>query len=114
MTPSTWTWTRRNKGSTGEAGLQGLLHPVLARGNHGEGGSGKAAFAACNSLIHKPKVTQVKQYLVAKMIAGVKSRPAELIPLPGLYTLVAAQDFVMKALAAEPESNYLIQEVGAA
>lgn len=56
----------------------------------------------------------MKQYLVAKIIGGVMSRPVELIPLPGLYTLVAAQDFVMKALAAEPESNYVIQEVGAA
>ncbi len=48
------------------------------------------------------------------MIAGVKSRPVELIPVPGLYTLVAAQEFVKKALAAEPESKYVIQEVGAA
>lgn len=61
-----------------------------------------------------PKVTKVKQYLVAKMIAGLKSRPVELIPLPGLYTLGAAQEFVVKALAAEPGSKYVIQEVGAA
>ncbi len=56
----------------------------------------------------------MKQYLVAKMIAGLKSRPVELIPLPGLYSLVAAEDLVSKALEAEPESNYVIQEVGAA
>ncbi len=55
----------------------------------------------------------MKQYLVAKMIAGLKA-PVELIPLPGLYTLGAAQELVMKALVAEPESNYVIQEVGAA
>ncbi len=75
----------------------------------GEGGSSKAAFAA-----FKIEGESVKQYLVAKMIAGLKSRPVELIPLPGLYTLVAAQELVTKALADEPESKYVIQEVGAA
>jgi hypothetical protein len=47
------------------------------------------------------------------MIAG-KMQGVELIPLPGLYTLGAAQDFIAKAMASEPEANYVIQEVGAA
>jgi hypothetical protein len=58
-------------------------------------------------------VTQVKQYLVAKMIAGQR-HGVELIPLPGLYTLGAAEDFVAKAMVSEPQANYVIQEVGAA
>jgi hypothetical protein len=59
-------------------------------------------------------VTKVKQYLVAKMISGLRSQAVELIPLPGLYTLVAAEEFVAKAMASEPQANYVIQEVGAA
>jgi hypothetical protein len=59
------------------------------------------------------KVTQVKQYLVVKMIASL-NYAAELIPLPGLYTLGAAQEFILKAQASEPEAKYVIQEVGAA
>jgi len=55
----------------------------------------------------------VKQYLVAKMIAG-KRHGVELIPLPGLYTLGAAEEFIARALASEPQANYVIQEVGAA
>ena len=56
----------------------------------------------------------MKQYLVAKMISGLRSQAVELIPLPGLYTLVAAEEFVAKAMASEPQANYVIQEVGAA
>ena len=55
----------------------------------------------------------MKQYLVAKMIAG-KKHGVELIPLPGLYSLGAAEDFIAKAMVTEPQSNYVIQEVGAA
>jgi hypothetical protein len=58
-------------------------------------------------------VTQVKQYLVMKMVEGL-DRVAELMAIPGLYTLEAAQQFVLKAVAAEPGATYLIQEVGAA
>ena len=54
----------------------------------------------------------MKQYLVVKMVESL-DRVAELIAMPGLYSLEAAQQFVLKAVAAEPESNYLIQEVGA-
>jgi Fe2+ transport system protein B len=47
------------------------------------------------------------------MIAG-KKRGVELIPLPGLYTLGAAEDFIAKAMISEPQANYVIQEVGTA
>jgi hypothetical protein len=75
----------------------------------------KAARARPPSLhsIEK-KVTQVKQYLVAKMIGGLKNHNIALVPLPGLYSLGAAQDVVTKAKASEPEAEYVIQEVGAA
>jgi hypothetical protein len=56
----------------------------------------------------------VKQYLIAKMVGGLKSHALELVPLPGLYTLGAAQELVMKAHKAEPEAKFVIQEVGAA
>lgn len=55
----------------------------------------------------------MKQYLVARMIAGNK-HGVELIPLPGLYTLGAAEEFITKASASEPQAHYVIQEVGAA
>ncbi len=55
----------------------------------------------------------MKQYLVVKMIRSL-NQAAEVVPLPGLYTLAAAQEFVRKALASEPQSKYVIQEVGAA
>jgi hypothetical protein len=57
--------------------------------------------------------TKVKQYLVAKMVSGLKSN-VELIPMPGLYTLGAAEEFISKAMVAEPQATYVIQEVGAA
>jgi hypothetical protein len=56
----------------------------------------------------------VKQYLIAKMIGGLKSQRIELVPLPGLYSLGAAQQVVTKAKTSEPEAEYVIQEVGAA
>jgi hypothetical protein len=61
----------------------------------------------------RKEVTQVKQYLVMKMVEGL-DKVAGLMALPGLYTLEAAQQLVSKAAEAEPGSNYLIQEVGAA
>lgn len=59
------------------------------------------------------EVTQVKQYLVMKMVEGL-NQVAGLMALPGLYTLEAAQDFIRDALDAEPDSSFFIQEVGAA
>ena len=55
----------------------------------------------------------MKQYLVMKMVEGL-DKVAGLMALPGFYTLEAAQELVSKAAKAEPGSNYLIQEVGAA
>ncbi len=73
----------------------------------GEGGSCAAFFSWIN------EVTQVKQFLVMKMVEGL-NQMAGMIALPGLYTLEAAQQFVSEAIASEPNSHYLIQEVGAA
>lgn len=47
------------------------------------------------------------------MMEGL-NQAAGLIAIPGFYTLEAAQELVMKALATEPQSKYVIQEVGAA
>jgi hypothetical protein len=58
-------------------------------------------------------VTEVKQYLVMKMVEGM-GKIAGLMPLPGLYTFEAAQQFVSHALAKDPAGSYFIQEVGAA
>lgn len=55
----------------------------------------------------------MKQYLVVKRLEGL-DKVAGLMALPGLYTLEAAEQFVTKAAEAEPDSTYLIQEVGAA
>lgn len=48
-----------------------------------------------------------------KMVEGL-NQMAGMIALPGLYTLDAAQEFVKEATAHEPNSMYVIQEVGAA
>jgi hypothetical protein len=55
----------------------------------------------------------VKRYLVVKVAEGW-SQVINWIAMPGLYTLEAAQQFVDNATANEPESKFLIQEVGAA
>lgn len=55
----------------------------------------------------------MKQFLVMKMVEGL-NQMAGMIAMPGLYTLEAAQQFVKDAMAHEPESMYVIQEVGAA
>lgn len=55
----------------------------------------------------------MKQYLVVKRVEGF-DKVAGLMALPGLYTLEAAQQFISRAAEAEPDSTYLIQEVGAA
>jgi hypothetical protein len=58
-------------------------------------------------------VTQVKQFLVMKMVEGL-NHMAGMMALPGLYTLEAAQQLVKEAVTHEPGSTYVIQEVGAA
>lgn len=54
----------------------------------------------------------MKQYLVVKRVEE-GNNVAALMALPGFYTLEAAQQFVAQAAEAEPDSTYLIQEVGA-
>jgi hypothetical protein len=58
------------------------------------------------------EVTQVKRYLVIKMVEGF-DKVAGLMALPGFYTLEAAQQLVTQACANEPDANFVIQEVGA-
>jgi hypothetical protein len=58
-------------------------------------------------------VIEVKQFLVMKMVQGL-NQMAGMMALPGFYTLEAAQQFVSNAMAHEPNSMYVIQEVGAA
>ncbi len=48
-----------------------------------------------------------------RMVEGI-NQMAGMIALPGLYTLEAAQRFVTEAAENEPNSHFLIQEVGAA
>jgi hypothetical protein len=55
----------------------------------------------------------MKQYLIVKVAEGL-NQVANLIALPGLYTLEAAQQFIGNAQADDPEAKFLIQEVGAA
>ena len=55
----------------------------------------------------------MKQYLVVKIAQGL-NQVANLIALPGLYTLDAAEQFVSQAMADEPGARFLIQEVGTA
>ena len=55
----------------------------------------------------------MKQYLVVKATESL-SQVANWIAMPGLYTLEAAEQIVRQATAADPESKFLIQEVGAA
>jgi hypothetical protein len=55
----------------------------------------------------------MKTYLIVKMAEGF-NQVTNWIAVPGLYTLEAAQQFVARASAADPESKFIIQEVGAA
>lgn len=55
----------------------------------------------------------MKQFLIVRIAEGL-NQMVDLITLPGLYTLGAAQEFVQKAMTQEPGSRFLIQEVGAA
>ena len=55
----------------------------------------------------------MKQFLVMKMVQGL-NQMAGMIALPGLYSLDAAQRLVSEAMSHEPQSRFLIQEVGAA
>ena len=56
---------------------------------------------------------KMKQYLIVKAVEGL-NHVANWIAMPGLYTLEAAQQFVVRATADDPESKFVIREVGAA
>lgn len=53
----------------------------------------------------------MKQYLVVKIAKQLGSL-MELIPVAGLFPLEAAEQFVRSAVASEPDSLFLIQQVG--
>jgi len=53
----------------------------------------------------------MKQYLVVKIAQQLGSL-IEMIPVAGLFPLEAAEQFVRNAVATEPESLFLIQQVG--
>ncbi|HLJ86345.1 MAG TPA: hypothetical protein VKZ53_05950 [Candidatus Angelobacter sp.] len=55
----------------------------------------------------------MKQFLVVR-IAESLNQVANLVALPGLFSLEAAQQFIKQAAKNEPESRFLIQEVGTA
>ena len=53
----------------------------------------------------------MKQYLVVKIAKQLGSL-IELVPVAGLFPLDAAEQFVKNAGVSEPESLFLIQQVG--
>jgi hypothetical protein len=55
----------------------------------------------------------MKQYLVVK-VANKLDAILEMIPVAGLFPLDAAEQFVRKAVAHEPDALFLIQQVGTA
>ena len=58
-----------------------------------------------------PVSNDMKQYLVVKIAKQLGSL-IEMIPVAGLFPLEAAEQFVKNAGANEPESLFLIQQVG--
>ena len=58
-----------------------------------------------------PVLKNMKQYLVVKIAKQLGSL-AEMIPVAGLFPLEAAEQFVRNAVADEPGSLFLIQQVG--
>ena len=68
----------------------------------------KAAFAAFAT-----KGNKVKQYLIVRVAEGL-NEIANWIAMPGLYTFEAAQEMIDRATQADPDSTFMIQEVGTA
>ena len=64
-----------------------------------------------NSGKQFPVLRDMKQYLVVKIAKQLGSL-IEMIPVAGLFPLEAAEQFVKNAGASEPESLFLIQQVG--
>ena len=59
-----------------------------------------------------PVLNDMKQYLVVKIAKQLGALAMEVIPVAGLFPLDAAEQFVRNAVASEPESLFLIQQVG--
>ena len=55
----------------------------------------------------------MKQYLIVRVAEGL-NEIANWIAMPGLYTFEAAQEMIDRATQLEPESTFMIQEVGTA
>jgi hypothetical protein len=64
-----------------------------------------------NQEKESPVLKDMKQYLVVKIAKQLGSL-IEMIPVAGLFPLEAAEQFVKNAGASEPESLFLIQQVG--
>jgi hypothetical protein len=64
-----------------------------------------------NQETGSPVFNDMKQYLVVKIAKQLGSL-AEMVPVAGLFPLEAAEQFLRKAVASEPESLFLIQQVG--
>jgi hypothetical protein len=58
------------------------------------------------------RINDMKQYLVVKIAKQLGALAMEVIPVAGLFPLEAAEQFVRNAVASEPESLFLIQQVG--
>jgi hypothetical protein len=58
------------------------------------------------------RIKDMKQYLVVKIAKQLGALALEVIPVAGLFPLEAAEQFVRNAVASEPESLFLIQQVG--
>jgi len=58
-----------------------------------------------------PVSNNMKQYLVVRIARQLGSL-IEMVPVAGLFPLDAAERFVKGAVASEPESLFLIQQVG--
>jgi len=56
----------------------------------------------------------LKQYMIVKVVTGLGSGMADLIPYIGLLTKEAAEQMVAKAMSQEPGSTFMVQEVGVA
>jgi len=55
----------------------------------------------------------MKQYLVVKL-ARQAGTPASVVPISGIFNRMMAEQMVLKMQDEEPDSAFLIQEVGAA
>ena len=54
-----------------------------------------------------------KRYLIVKIAENI-GHVLSVIPLPGIFTLQAAEQVVREIVTADPSQRVMIQEVGAA